>query len=218
MGKKQKSAKKNRSEYLVLPEQSCFLLLINPGLENVDYRTVADDTKIPRTTIGRLMADLEKAGFLMRRGNKRILIRKPELVKLWIEEYSEKFRVKLKPVRYHSTKFSSRWWEEVDLAEYKAVWGGETGGAKLTKHLKPQTATIYADSMLPRLQAKYGLVREARGEIEILKRFWTFGEVGDVAPPLIVYANLLATADERNLATAQIIYDKYLAQIAEENS
>jgi hypothetical protein len=192
--------------------------LIQPGLENTDYRTIAGDTGVPRTTVGELIADLERAGYLARRGNSRFLLNKQELIKRWVEEYSEKFRIKLKPVRYHSSKFTGRWWEEVDISEYKAVWGGETGGAILTKHLKPQTATVYADSTLARFQAKYGLVRDERGEIEILRKFWKFGEIDNVAPPLVVYADLLATADERNLETAQIIYDRYLASLTKENS
>jgi len=193
--------------------------LTKPGFENADYRTIARETGVTRTTVGRMLFELEKSGYLTKRGNReRFLTGKPELIKRWVFYYSEELRVKLSPVRYHSTKFTGRWWEDVDIAEHKAVWGGETGGAILTKHLKPQTATVYAGSTLPKLQAKYGLVKDAQGEIEILKRFWTFGDVGDVAPPLVVYADLLATADERNLETAQIIYDQYLAQIAEENS
>jgi hypothetical protein len=121
-------------------------------------------------------------------------------------------------VKYHSTKFDGRWWEDIKISEYNANWGGETGGARLTKYLSPQTVTIYADNALPRLQAKYGLVRDPRGECEILKKFWIFGENDDVAPPLVVYADLLATADERNLETARMIYDEYLTPLANENS
>lgn len=193
--------------------------IIQEGFENTDYRTIAEDIGISKTAVGRLMNDLEKAGYLIKRGdNERHLIKKEELIRRWVLYYSESYRPKLKPVKYHSTKYDGRWWEDIDIEEYKAVWGGETGGAVLTKHLKPQTATIYADSMLPKLQAKYGLVRDEKGEIEILQKFWKFGEVENVAPPLVVYADLLATADERNLETAQIVYDEYLAQIAEENS
>lgn len=187
-----------------------------PGFENSDYRTIAAETGVTKTTVGRILGDLEKGGYLVRRGgNERFLTNKAELMKRWVFYYSEQFRPKLKPVRFHSTKQNGRWWEEINIEEYKAVWGGENGGAILTKHLKPQNATIYADSNLPKLQAKYGLVKDEKGEIEILKKFWSFGEVGDVAPPLVVYADLLATADERNLETAQMIYDEYLAQIAE---
>jgi hypothetical protein len=193
--------------------------LTKPGFENADYRTIALQTGVTRTTVGRMLSELERSGYLTKRGNReRFLTRKPELIRRWVFYYSEELRVKLSPIRYHSTKFSGRWWEDIDINEYKAVWGGETGGAILTKHLKPQTATVYADSMLPKLQAKYGLVKDEKGEIEILKKFWMFGEVDKVAPPLVVYADLLATADERNLETAQIIYDRYLAPLTEETS
>ena len=40
--------------------------------------------------------------------------------------------------------------------------------------------------------------------LEILQKFWQDGEIGTVAPPLVVYADLLATADERNLTTITI--------------
>jgi hypothetical protein len=192
--------------------------LIKPGLEVADYRTIANSTDVPRTTIGELMTDLEKAGYIRRRGSQRFLTRKTELINRWVETFSEKFRTKLKPVRYHSTKHTGRWWENIDITEYNAFWGGETGGARLTKHLKAQTATVYADSTLSRFQARFGLVKDEQGEIEILKKFWTFGEIGDTAPPLVVYADLLATADERNLETAQIIYEQHLAQITEESA
>ena len=36
----------------------------------------------------------------------------------------------------------------------EVLWNGETGGAWLTRHLKPESATIYAASLLPRLQAE----------------------------------------------------------------
>ena len=196
-----------------------YAFLQKAGFENADYRTIAAETGTTHTTVGRVFGDLEKAGYLTKRGGKRQLIKKAELIKRWAISYGEQFRVTLKPVRYSSSKQKgTRWWEEIKIEDYQAVWGGETGGDVLTKHLKPQRATIYADSNLPKLQAKYGLVKDERGEIEILRKFWTFGEIGNAAPPLVVYADLLATADERNLETAQELYDRYLAQIAEEDS
>ena len=196
-----------------------FAFFTKKDLEKSDYRTIADMSGISKTAVGRLMKDLETAGYLIKRSNnERFLVKKAELLKRWIFYYSETFRAKLDPVKYHSTKFEGRWWENINILEYNAVWGGETGGAFLTKHLKPQTATIYANSALSKLQLKYGLVKDEKGEIEILQKFWTFGEIKNVAPPLVVYADLLATADERNIETAQIVYDKYLAQNTEESS
>ena len=196
-----------------------FGLLLEPGLDNASYRSIAEETNVPKTSVGRLIKDLEKTGYIIRRGkNQRHLTRKTELMKRWVEAYGERLRMKLNPVRFTSKKFEGRWWEDIDIAEYDAVWGGETGAAVLTKYLKPESATIYADSMLPKLQARYGLVRDKKGEIEILQKFWKKGEIDSVAPPLVVYADLLATADERNLEAAQIIYDQYLAQDKKGNS
>jgi len=132
-----------------------------------------------------------------------------------VENYGDNFRPTLNPVRFRTTKYDGRWWEDVDISKFHAYWGGETGGAVLTKHLRPEIVTIYSDSLLPRFQAKYGLVRDGNGNVEILKKSWTSGEVDSVAPPLVVYADLVATAEKRNLETAQLIYDRYLADLAE---
>jgi hypothetical protein len=53
------------------------------------------------------------------------------------------------------------------------------------------------------------------GDIEILKPFWRFDHefaALGIAPPLLIYADLMATGDDRNIETAEVIYDKYLAQ------
>jgi hypothetical protein len=45
------------------------------------------------------------------------------------------------------------------------------------------------------------------------ERFWEFennGQDKDLVPPLLVYADLLATTDTRNVETAKLIYDEYL--------
>ena len=39
----------------------------------------------------------------------------------------------------------------------------------------------------------------------------------DVTPALLTYADLLATGDQRNIETAKIIYDQYLAQFIAED-
>lgn len=196
-----------------------FAFLTNSELLNKSYRAISAATNVPTPTVGVFMGDLEKAGYLIKRANnERIIVSRKELFRRWVENYGESFRPILNPVRFRSTKHDGRWWENVDLKEYNACWGGETGASLLVGNLKPEVATIYSDSLLPRFQAKYGLVRDKNGNIEILNKFWTVGEIGDVAPPLVIYADLMLTADRRNLETAQLIYERYLTEIAETNS
>lgn len=216
-GKRAKHRTEKPSDIFNSTGIKALLAFINmPGLEKLDYRTIADDIDVSRAALGRLMKDLERTGYLRFRGkHDRYLVRKEELVKRWVEAYTETFRPKLTRFRYTSTKYKGRWWDEVDVTEYNAVWGGETAAARLTKYLRPENVTIFADSKLTRLQARFGLIRDEQGNVEIIKRFWRSGEVKDCAPPLVVYADLVATADERNLEAAQMIYERHIAPLTE---
>jgi hypothetical protein len=56
---------------------------------------------------------------------------------------------------------------------------------------------------------------ETGPEIEVLKYFWDkdhplFRVEPDLVPPLLVYAELTASGDSRNLETAQKLYDEFL--------
>jgi hypothetical protein len=196
-----------------------FALLTQSDLIEKDLRTIASEAGVGSvSTVSDIFKDLEKQRYLHQSGSaivRRKLNNKSDLLKRWVEGYSERLRPTLKPVRFRSKKYDGRWWDDVNISQYNACWGGEIGGAYLTKHLKPAIATIYSDSLLPRLQAQYGLVRDEYGNVEILRKFWTKGEIDDIAPPLVIYADLVASADRRNLETAQIVYDKYLIKLTE---
>ena len=216
-GKKQ-SVKRERTPRIYRPQgmKLIFAFLTQRGLEQESYRAISMRTGVPTPTVGVFMADLKKAGFLSQRiQTQRQLVRRDELLRRFVEHYTESFRQTLKPVRFRSTKSNRYWWRDLDISQFNAYWGGETGGAKLTKHLHPEVTTIYADSLLPQLQAKYGLIRDDEGDTEILRRFWKTGGIGDVAPPLVVYADLIGNADRRSIETAELIYDRYLAELTE---
>lgn len=199
-----------------------FALLTNPGLIQQDLRTIAGQAGVASvSTVSDIFKDLEKQHYLYQPKSvilKRKLINRTKLLDRWVEGYLERLRPALRPIRFVSRKFEGRWWNEVDIKDYNAVWGGERGGELLTNHLRPATVTIYADSLLPKLQVKYGLVKERKGNVEILEKFWTAGELGEIAPPLVVYADLIAIGDERNLETAQMVYERYLVELTKESA
>ena len=91
----------------------------------------------------------------------------------------------------------------------------EVAAAKLTRQLKPAKVVIYAPELPGKLIIEHQLRKTTTGDIELLKPFWTFDHefnAKGIAPPLLVYADLIATGDERNIETAEIIYDNYLEQ------
>ena len=58
------------------------------------------------------------------------------------------------------------------------------------------------------------------GNVEILKRFWLPVEpwqYEDIVHPILVYADLLATGDERNIETARMVYERHIIRLVREN-
>ncbi len=96
------------------------------------------------------------------------------------------------------------------------ILGGEIAAEKLTGYLKPERITIYVDGKPDKLILANRLRPDVNGEIEILETFWAIEEArqrNDVAPPLLVYADLMATTDPRNIETAKLIRDHHLTQV-----
>ena len=202
--------------------QILFTLLCNPGLETQPFREIAAAAGLSLGAIGWEMKQLEQAGYLLDMGSRgRRLTNQAVLLKRWVTEYQERSRPKLLVGRFSASK--QDWWkgQEKTMKQLNAYWGGEVAAEKLTGFLKPQIKTIYTHTATKELQLAFGLKRDPQGEVEILKPFWTFAyeaQSHNLTPELLVYADLLASADERNLETAQIIYDRYLARLIGEAS
>jgi hypothetical protein len=199
-----------------------FTLLCHPGMEAQPLRTIATAAGVSLAAVGWEMKQLEQAGYLLNLGARgRHLVKQPELLQRWVEAYQERWRPKLLLGRYSASQ--PDWWQgkEKQMQQLKACWGGEMAAAQLTRYLKPQTQTIYTESAAKDLQLAFGLKRDAHGPIEILKTFWSFADATpnrSLVPELLVYADLLASGDERNWETARIIYDQSLARLVGETA
>jgi hypothetical protein len=185
-----------------------FGLLSCEGLIAKTYREISTATGVSLGTVNWVMEDLVKYGYLINQDEmNRSLINKEELIRRWVEAYPVNLRPKILLDRFRAA--DNRWWEKVDIKALGACWGGEVGAATLTNYLKPHVVTIYADSLLPQLQLVHSLRRDKDGEVEMLQKFWMF-PTEQTAPPLLIYADLLTSAIDRNLETAKIIYDKHV--------
>jgi hypothetical protein len=90
------------------------------------------------------------------------------------------------------------------------VLGGEPAGGRITAHLVPGTATFYVDQLDPRLLLDLQLRADPAGNVEILRRFWTFDNerYPGLVPEPLVYADLMATGDGRCIETAKMIFEQ----------
>jgi len=196
-----------------------FALLCKPELLNATYRDINKTAGVALGTIGRAFFDLNARGYTT--GGKgqgdRVLLERQKLMQEWVTNYPIKLRPKLNARRFRAP--NTDWWKNVAITEYGAQWGAEAAAEKLTGYLRPQALTIYlhkghGQKNLTRLVVEHKLRADVQGDIEILDAFWDFEDeepVPDTVPPLLVYADLIATLDPRNLETAKLIHDQYLA-------
>jgi len=196
-----------------------FALLNNPIMINKPYRDIAKAADVALGTIGWLIRDLKGMGFCIEIGKRnRKLMNLKNLFKRWVEAYPEQLRPKLIRERFETANHN--WWKEINIKEYGALWGGEVAAANLTGYLKPANVTIYTNEPLGKLVLKNRLRKVKQGNVEILAPFWNFKfEFGDrgIAPPILVYADLMATGDHRNIEAAGMIYEKYINRLIREN-
>jgi hypothetical protein len=196
-----------------------FAFLCNPGLENKTYREIAAETGVALGTVDWIMKELKELRFLLDMGKRgQRLIQKENLLQRWVTAYPEQLRPKLTLGRFRG---EYGWWQQKTLDPFKAQWGGEVAAAKLTQYLQPQIITIYATPQeLDQLLIKNRLKRDQTGDVEILKRFWELAEIRkyeDLVHPILIYADLLATGNERNIETAKMIYDQHIVQLIRED-
>ncbi|HEY6807073.1 MAG TPA: type IV toxin-antitoxin system AbiEi family antitoxin [Pyrinomonadaceae bacterium] len=194
-----------------------FALLCNPGLEERTYRQLATEAGISLGAVNWIISDLKSLGYLIDNKQVRRIQNRKELLKRWVAAYPEQLRPKLLIGRYHKED-ARKWWKKAELPA-EAFWGGEIGAALITRHLSPEAVTIYCETNLPKLQAQQALRRDSNGETELLRRFWAFDKWDEqdkhVVPPLLIYADLIRTANDRNLETAEILYDQCIARLVE---
>jgi hypothetical protein len=196
-----------------------YAFLCNPGLENKTYREIAAETGVALGTVGWIMKELRELRFLLDMGKRgQRLIQKQNLLQRWVIAYPEQLRPKLILGRFRG---EHEWWRQKTLDHLKAQWGGEVAAAKLTQYLQPQILTIYTmPQELNQFLTENRLRKDQTGDVEILKKFWKPPEIWqheDLVHPILIYADLLATGNERNIETAKMIYDQHVIQLIRED-
>jgi len=196
--------------------QVIYALLCHPGIENEPMRHIARKTKVALGTVATVINELKNLGYLIdmkRRG--RRLVNKNKLLERWLVRYPEILRPKLLIGRY--TAKDPNWWKHLDIEDFKAHWGGEVAAEKLTGYLRPEIITIYLKEHRGKLLLKNKLKHDPDGEIELLQQFWVNDYNDELTHPILIYTDLLATAHGRNIETANLIYEKYIAGFLNED-
>jgi len=194
--------------------QVVFALLAHPPLLHAPYRKVAQAAGASLGTTSKSLEDLMNRNFLVANdsGTRRWVDRQ-RVLQTWATNFPLGLRSHLQPRRYNAG--NADWWREAQPETFDGYWSGEVAAAKLTHDLVPKLVTVYLPHDRGPFLAAHRLKADPRGPIEVLDVFWHFEQGGTeapgVAPPLLVYADLLDLGDPRTDEQARLIHDRFLA-------
>lgn len=192
--------------------QVLLALLARPELVARPYREIAVNAGVAHGTVGFVMAELPALGYIAEIRGKRRLINGERLLGQWTEAYARTLRPRLLLGRFRGDleRIATRaegWRKDLLL-------GGELAAARLTRHLRPETATFHTKEIDPKVIVGLTLRADAEGNVDFRRRFWTFpGDELGLAPTLLIYADLLAIGDARCLETAQLLRGRLLDRL-----
>ncbi|WP_343728862.1 type IV toxin-antitoxin system AbiEi family antitoxin [Duganella sp.] len=189
-------------------------LLTQPELLRAPFKEIANWAGVAAGSAYNVVDDLEQRGYVSNSKSGRRVLERDRLIDEWIANYPTALRTKLNSRRFRPQ--DPFWWERFALDPKQASWGAEVAAAKMLTHLKPSTQTIYVApaAMSEVIDALVKLARlrpDPYGSVELLERFWSPAieiEPG-LAPPLVVYSDLLAMLEPRAKNTASLIWEKY---------
>lgn len=200
------------------------LLLTDPNLDahpdhawlNRSVRDLASKVGLGLGSVSDLFTEMKAREFMVVDGRTKRLINRKKLLDAWAYGYAE-FRLRRK--RQCFTVDTIDWWENRHPSKEGFRWGGEPAAAILTnRFLRPGRLTIYADQPLYDLVVEANLHTSASDwAVEILEPLPGVADGPDpnCVHPLLVYADLIATGDNRNDEAARRIYADHLRSTIE---
>ncbi len=193
-----------------------FALMCKPDLAAHPQRELAKAANVALGSVSGVISTLKDARHLLESGKTLRLYATKRLLDEWVMGYLQRLHAKTLVASYVTENFDR--WRDWDVQGHRSLWGGEPAAALLCAYLKPGILTLYADRLPPKLLAKEALIKTdhppAQRRLDVRKPFWNRGlgdETARCVPPVLVYANLLATGDGRCIETSRILYDEHLA-------
>lgn len=192
-----------------------FLFLHDEKWLNKTYREIAEAADVALGNIKYVLDGLKQKNFLIKETKKKYkLINKRELLDQWVMAFTDELKPRLHVNNFVFLEDTDRQnWKDLAL-EDGTFWGGEPGADLLTNNLRPAEYTLYTNKTKPALMREYKLKPNPEGNIKVYKPYWTIKtDEKKAAPPLVIYTDLMATGEPRNINIAEEIHARYLTHI-----
>lgn len=197
-----------------------FMLLTHPVLLNAPMRTIAEAAEVALGTVKQVMDDLIYQGFVVQKGKKgKVLTDQKALLENWLDAYPANMQAKLNRALFVTDNPEQL--KTLDVDAFGGLWGGEVAAERYDHYLKAKGFLIYLAPEQKQAFMKAARLRKpANHEVPDYKVMIVEppfeinkiqGDLTDLAHPLLVYADLVTSADPRNMDAARRLYNEYLA-------
>jgi hypothetical protein len=190
-----------------------FYLLIQPDSVNAKVRELATCAEVSLDTVHKTILSLKQLGFILPIDHQRQkLVNRQELLRQWMIGYESKLKpfLHLGNFRFLQQDHFENWQAMPHHGQF-TQWGAEAAADILTHYLRPEILTLYTSQPKQDLIKHYRLIPDKGGKVHVYQKFWQYNEANTtVVPPLLIYADLINTADPRNIEVAQKIYEHFL--------
>ncbi len=190
-----------------------FLFLTSENDINDTYREIAGNAGIATGNIKLILQGLVEGGYALKLNEKELRITNTKkLFQQWVTAYNDTLKpaLHIDNFRFNDPNDFNNW-KNLKLEKPDMQWGGEGAGNIYTDNLQPEILTLYTTQTKTELIKKYRLLPDRKGNIKVFKKFWKDNRKYKIAvPPVIAYADLIATASRRCIETAQKIYEQHI--------
>jgi hypothetical protein len=170
-----------------------FFLLQSKENVNRTIRKIAAETGVSVGSVHSVLSKLTEQGYIVESGDRRLLRKRANLIERWAHGYADGLKNKLLINRFtFLTPQVREQWQDIMLPS-NCHWGGEPAATLLNAYLQPGEWEVYVPDNANALITTGRMIPAPKGEIFVYKRFLS----GDEMPLLVVYADLLATEDDR---------------------
>ena len=182
-----------------------FYFLLDKSNIAKPYRKIVEETGFSIGTVKNVIEEMTLQHHIIKTPKGRVLMDWRKLLDDWQVAYNQTLKPKLflkkmtlaKPERIKN-------WKDTKLPQ-DACWGGESGANLTDGYLIPEIHTIYTGGDSNEIIRTSRILPSSEGEILVYKKFCTGIEENHIAPKILIYADLMGTANSRCLDAAKRI-------------
>ena len=182
-----------------------FYFLLDKSNISKPYRKIVEETGFSIGTVKNVIEEMTLQHHIIKTPKGRVLMNWRKLLDDWQVAYNQTLKPKLfikKMTLANPERFKN--WKNTKLPP-NACWGGESGANLTDGYLTPEILTIYTEGDSGELIRTSKILPSTEGEILVYKKFWTGFDEKNIAPLILIYADLMGTANSRCLEAAQRI-------------